>query len=77
MPPAPIRRTLRTAFFFTEVVDMETATAASEGARARGPSFIRTPISVLVLGGVEIALGVLTVGLLLESQAFRSDAGLD
>lgn len=56
---------------------METATAAAESARARGVSFIRTPISALVIGGVEVALGVLTVGLLLESQAFRSDAGLD
>ena len=77
MPRAQMRRTLQTVFFITEVVDMETAPAATEGARARGPSFIRTPISVLVIGGVEIALGVLTVGLLLESQAFRSDAGLD
>ena len=78
MRHSTLRRTLRSAFFFTEVVDMETAPAvAAEDVRARGPGFIRTPISVLVIGGVEMALGVLAVGLVLESQAFRSDAGLD
>ena len=56
---------------------MGIAPAPAEGAPARAPGFIRTPISVLVIGSIEVALGVLTVGLLLQSQAFRSDAGLD
>lgn len=56
---------------------METTSAAAESAAAGPPRFIRTPISVLVLGGVEVALGVLAVGLFLESQAFGSDAALD
>lgn len=55
---------------------METAPAV-QAVLGRAPTFIRTPISVLVIGGVEVALGVLSVGLLLQSQAFRSDAGLD
>ena len=77
MPLAPMRPTLRTAFFFTEVVDMDSTSATASGALARGPRLIRTPVSVLVIGGIEVALGVLTIGLLLESQAFRSDGGLD
>lgn len=56
---------------------METTPVAAEGALAGTPRFIRTPISVLVIGGVEVALGVLTIGLVLESQAVRSDGGLD
>ena len=56
---------------------MEATSAAAESAVAGPPRFIRTPISVLVLGGVELALGVLAVGLFLETQAFRSDASLD
>lgn len=56
---------------------MDTTPAGAEGALTRGASLIRTPISVLVIASIEVALGVLTVGLLLQSQAFRSDAGLD
>ena len=56
---------------------METLPAPAERAPARGANIVRTPISVLVIGGIELALGALTVGLLLETQAFRSDAGLD
>ena len=56
---------------------MEATPGAATGAVARGSGLIRTPVSVLVIGGIEVALGVLTVGLLLESQAFRSGGGLD
>lgn len=56
---------------------MDTAPAGADGPLTRGASLIRTPISVLVIAGVEVALGVLAIGLVLQSQAFRADAGLD
>ncbi|MBV8527855.1 MAG: hypothetical protein JOZ75_06040 [Candidatus Dormibacteraeota bacterium] len=49
---------------------------AGSGA-ARSATFIKTPIAVVVLAGVVLALGALAVGLVLEAQAARSDAGLD
>lgn len=56
---------------------METAPAPPVGAPARAPSVIRIPTSVLVIASIELAAGALAVGLLLQTQAFRSDSGLD
>lgn len=45
--------------------------------RPRVTSFVKTPIAVLVIASVEIALGVLFVGLILDAQAVLSGTTID
>ncbi len=56
---------------------MVTPSAPAGTAGAGVASVVKTPIAVLIISCVELALGVLGVGFILEAQAWRSDLGID